>query len=41
MKIDQFFKDGILKDLNPTHRVQFRSSYTLYKLVDAAVNEPQ
>ena len=28
VKIDQLFKDGILKGLDPTHQVQFRSSYT-------------
>ena len=39
-KIDHFFKNNILKDLNPTHKVQFRSAYTLYKLVDSAANEP-
>jgi len=38
--IDKFFKDGILKGLNPTHDVQFRSAYTMYKLVDAAADEP-
>ena len=39
-KIDQFFKDGIFKGLNPKHHVQFRSAYTLYKLVDAAASGP-
>ena len=39
-KIDHFFQNNILKDLNPTHKVQFRSAYTLYKLVDSAANEP-
>ena len=39
-KIDHFFKNNILKDLNPTPRVQFRSAYTLYKLVDSAPNLP-
>ena len=39
-KIDHFFKNNILKDLNPTLKVQFRSAYTLYKLVDSAANEP-
>jgi len=38
-KIEQFFRDGILQGLNPTHDVQFRSAYTMYKLVDAAPNE--
>jgi len=38
-KIDLFFKDGILKDLNPTHEVQFRLAHTLYKLVDKAADE--
>ena len=36
-----FFKDGILKDLNPTHEVQFRTAHTLYKLVDDAADEPR
>ncbi|KAF8430918.1 hypothetical protein BGX38DRAFT_1146770 [Terfezia claveryi] len=40
-KIEQFFRDGILKSLNPTHKVQFHSAYTMYKLVDAAANEPR
>ena len=39
-KIDQFFKDGILEGLGPTQPVQSRSAHTLYKLVDAASNEP-
>ena len=39
-KIINFFKDGILKDLNPTYNVQFRSAHTLHKLMDATVNEP-
>jgi len=39
-KINQFFKDGILKGLDPTHQVQFHSAYTLYKLVDKAADEP-
>ncbi|RPB19375.1 hypothetical protein L211DRAFT_853191 [Terfezia boudieri ATCC MYA-4762] len=39
-KIDQFFKDNLLKGLNPTHQVQFRSAYTMYKLIDTAANEP-
>lgn len=39
-KIDQFFKDGILKAINPTYNVQFRSAHTLYKVVETAVNEP-
>jgi len=38
--IDKFFKDGILKGLNPTHDVQFCSAYTMYKLVDTAADEP-
>jgi len=38
-KINQCFKDGILKGLDPTHQVQFRSAYTLYKLVDKAADE--
>ena len=38
--IDQFFKDGILKSLNPTYSIQFRSAHTMYKLVDAAASEP-
>jgi hypothetical protein len=40
-KIDHFFKAGILKDLNPTHQVQFKSAYTMYKLVDEAADEPR
>jgi len=40
LKIDLFFKDVILKDLNPTHEFQFRSAHTLYKLVDKAADEP-
>ncbi|KAF8426775.1 hypothetical protein BGX38DRAFT_1278901 [Terfezia claveryi] len=40
-KIEQFFCDGILKSLNPTHEVQFHSAYIMYKLVDAAANEPR
>ena len=39
-KINKFFKDGILNDLNPTYIVQFRSAQTLHKLMDATVNEP-
>jgi hypothetical protein len=39
--IDKFFKDGIMQGINPTHRIQFRSAYTMYKLVDATANEPQ
>ncbi|KAF8440641.1 hypothetical protein BGX38DRAFT_1205503 [Terfezia claveryi] len=39
-KIDQFFKNGILQALNPTHRVQFQSAHTMYKLVDKAADEP-
>ena len=39
-KIDKFFKDRILKDLNPTYNVQFWSAHTLHKLIDATVNEP-
>ena len=39
-KINQFFKDGILKDLNLTYTVQFRSAHTLHVLMDATVNEP-
>jgi len=39
-KIDQFFKDNLLKALNPTHQVQFRSAYTMYKIIDAAACEP-
>ena len=39
-KIDQFFKNDILKALNPTHNVQFKSAYTMYKLVDNAAKEP-
>ncbi|RPB18859.1 hypothetical protein L211DRAFT_853739 [Terfezia boudieri ATCC MYA-4762] len=39
-RIEQFFHDGVLKSLNPTHKVQFHSAYTMYKLVDAAANEP-
>ena len=38
-KIDKFFKDGILKDLNLTYNVQCRSAHTLHKLMDATVNE--
>jgi len=39
--IEQFLQEGILQGLNPVHHVQFRSAYTMYKLVDAATNEPQ
>ncbi|RPB18361.1 hypothetical protein L211DRAFT_854189 [Terfezia boudieri ATCC MYA-4762] len=39
-KIDQFFKDNLLKGLNPTHQVQFRTAYSMYKLIDAAADEP-
>ncbi|KAF8435254.1 hypothetical protein BGX38DRAFT_1286781 [Terfezia claveryi] len=39
-KIDQFFKNGILQALNPTHRVQFQSAHTMYNLVDKAADEP-
>ena len=38
-KINKFFKDRILNDLNPTYMVQFRSAHTLHKLRDATVNE--
>ena len=40
-KIEQFFRDGILQGINLTHDVQFRSAYTMYKLVDTAANEPR
>jgi len=39
-KIDLFFKNGILKDLNPTHEIQFRLANTLHKLFNEAANEP-
>ena len=39
-KINKFFEDGILKDLNPTYIVQCRSAHTLHKLMDATTNEP-
>jgi len=39
-KVDQFFKDGILNDINPTHHIQFHSTHTMYKLVDAAASGP-
>ena len=39
-KINKFFKDGILNDVNPTYIVQFRSAHTLHKLMDAIVNKP-
>jgi len=39
-KVDQFFKDRILNDINPTHHVQFHSAHTMYKLVDAAASGP-
>ena len=39
-KIYHFFNNNILKNLNPMHKVQFRSAYTLYKLIDSAANEP-
>ena len=38
--IDKFFKDCIFKGLNPTHDVQFHSTYTICKLVNTAVDEP-
>jgi len=40
-KVDQFFKDGILSNINPRHHVQFRSAHTMYKLVDAAASGPR
>jgi len=39
--IEQFLQEGILQGLNPAHHVQFRLAYTMYKLVDAATNEPR
>ena len=38
--INEFLKDGILNDLNPTHKVQFSSAYQFYKLIDAVADEP-
>ena len=37
---NKFFKDGILKGLNLTDDIQFSSAYTMYKLVDAAADQP-
>ncbi|RPB21143.1 hypothetical protein L211DRAFT_851742 [Terfezia boudieri ATCC MYA-4762] len=39
-KINQFFKDNLLKGLNPIHQVQFRTAYSMYKLINAATDEP-
>ena len=39
--IEQFLRQGILQGLNLVHHVQFRSAYTMYKLVDATTNEPR
>jgi len=39
--IEQFLRQGILQGLNLAHHIQFRSTYTMYKLVDVTTNEPQ
>jgi len=39
-KVDQFFKDSILNNINPIHHVQFHSAHTMYKLVDTAASRP-
>ena len=39
--IDKFFRGGVLKALNPTHHVQFRSAYTMYKILDTGADEPR
>ena len=38
--INEFFKDRILNDLNPIHKVQCISAYQFYKLIDAAADVP-
>jgi len=40
-KVDQFFKDGILNNINPMHHIQFRSAHTIYNLVNAAASGPR
>jgi len=40
-KVDQFFKDSILNDINPMYHIQFHSTHTMYKLLDVAASGPR